>query len=360
MSRPVRVLLVDDSPFARRAFSRVLAAESGLTIVGEAGDGAQALAMCRELAPEVVLLDLQMPVLDGLGVLERLRAEMPAVAAVVVSAAAQRGAQATLAALEAGAFDFVDKASVPRMQMHELAAELVAKVRAAADSRRRRASPGAAAPTGAFLPPELLVVGASTGGPLALMTLLGRLPAELPAAVAVVQHMPSSFVPALAERIGQSTALRSRAADARELLEPGTITFLHGGRDMAVARRDGRLAAVPRNPTPGTPHVPSIDALFHSAAEICGARAWGVLLTGMGSDGAEGLLSIRRAGGLTVAQDESTCAVYGMPRAAVELGAAFAELPLHEIGRYLSEALGGKSNAAAAGTREGPVRSSNA
>jgi two-component system chemotaxis response regulator CheB len=304
--------------------------------------------MCRELKPDVLLLDLEMPVLDGHGVLEHLRTEMPEIAAVVVSAAAQRGAHATLAALEEGAFDFVDKASVPCMQMHELAAEVVGKIRAAAASRRKRSNGNAVAPTGAFGPPELLVIGASTGGPLALMSLLSRIPAGFPAAVGVVQHMPSSFMPALAERIGQSAALRCRAADAREELEPGTISFFHGGRDMTVVRRDGRLFAVPRNPAPGTPHVPSVNALFHSAAETCGARAWGVLLTGMGNDGADGLLSIHRAGGLTVAQDESTCAVYGMPRAAVELGAAFAVLPLHEITRYLCEALGGKSNAAEA------------
>jgi two-component system chemotaxis response regulator CheB len=337
----IRVVIADDSPFVRRAFRRILGQEPAIEVVGEACDGEQALGLCRELSPHVLLLDLGMPVLDGLGVLEKLRREKPEVAVVVVSAAAQRGAEVTLLALEAGAFDFVDKAAVKLMELHELGGELVAKIKASCE-RERFPAQARPAPRGAFSRPEVVVVGASTGGPPALLLLLSKLPASLSAPVAVVQHIPASFVGALAERVAQATSRTVRVAERGLPLEEGTISFCSGGRDLAVHRgRDG-LTLLPRNPEPGAPHVPSIDALFRSAAEVCGSRAWGVLLTGMGRDGAEGLLAIRKAGGLTVAQDETTSTVYGMPKVARELGAAFAVLSLHEIPGYLAGAVGGE------------------
>lgn len=349
----IRVLLVDDSPFVRRAFSRVLGADAGVQVVGEAGDGQQALALCRQLAPDVVLLDLGLPVLDGIEVLRALGREMPRVAVVVVSASTQRGAEATFAALEQGAFDFVDKSQVSPMQLHDLGEVLLDKIRAAAASRRRGPADAPLRQAGAFATPEVLVMGASTGGPPALLHVLARLPADFPAPVVVVQHIPDSFIEALAERIGQSSALAVRTVRARERLQPGHVYFPSGGLDAEVVRRDGQLLLHRRGPAPGSPHVPSVDALFHSAARTCGARAWGVLLTGMGRDGAEGLLAIRRAGGLTVAQDETTSAVYGMPRAARALGAAFAVLPLHEVAALLVEAAGQGSPQAAAPTTRG-------
>lgn len=338
-ARRVRVLLVDDSPFVRRAFLRVLGDNSLVTIVGEAGDGEQALALCRETRPDVVLLDLNMPVLDGLGVLKVLRRELPQIAVVVVSAAAQRGAQMALAALEAGAFDLVDKASVSLMRLHELGRELIEKIRAAAASSAGTAAAAACPVPGGFQSPELLVMAASTGGPLALLALLRRLPKDFPVPVVVVQHIPDSFAQALAQRIQEESELPALAVSARTPLQPGTLYFPFGARDFEVERRGVQLSLVQRSPQPGTPHVPSADALFHSAARVCGARAWSVLLTGMGVDGAAGTLAIAQAGGLTLAQDQASSAVWGMPKAAIDLGGARAVLPLHEMASYLSKQL---------------------
>ncbi|HEY3445348.1 MAG TPA: chemotaxis-specific protein-glutamate methyltransferase CheB [Myxococcales bacterium] len=337
---PIRVLLVDDSLFVRKAFARVLADEEGIEVVGEAGDGEEALARCQALKPNVVLLDLGMPVLDGLSCLKRLRRELPGVAVVVVSAAAQRGAQLGLEALEAGAFDLIDKASVPLMQVHELGTQLASRIRAAAVRRHASGLP-MLLPSRSYPAPEVVVMAASTGGPLALLALLARLPASFPAPVALVQHIADGFVEALASRLGQVCPLKVLSPATRQELVPGCVYLPHGGRDFALTRRapGSPLVLQPRLPRPGSPHVPSADTLFETAAASAGARAWGVLLTGMGADGARGLLAIARRGGLTVAQDESTSAVWGMPRAAVELGAARAVLPLHEIPAFLTQSI---------------------
>jgi len=345
--RPIRLAIADDSAFVRRALRRILARERDIEVVGEADDGQRALELCRTLSPDVLLLDLGMPVLDGLGTLQALKHAQPSIAVVVVSAAAQRGAEVTLTALEMGAFDFVDKAAVKLMELHELGDQLVDKIRTAALQRARPSSLARPAECGAFPKPEVVVVAASTGGPPALGTLLSRLPACLTAPVVVVQHIPRAFLPALAERIGQSSGRPVQLSEPGAALRDGSLVFCGGGRDLAVQRGREGLVLAQRNPAPSAPHVPSADTLFHSAAETCGARAWGVILTGMGRDGAEGMLSIRRCGGLTVAQDEATSAVYGMPKAARDLEAAFAVLSLHAISGYLAGALGGKPEAIA-------------
>lgn len=336
--RSIRVLVVDDSPFARRAISRVLAGDPRIKLVGEAGDGREGVALAERTSPDVVLLDLGMPVMDGISALRALRGRCPSAAVVVVSAWAQKGAALTLQALEEGAFDFVDKAVVSAMRVHDLADEILEKVRAAAAARAAPPpTPGVARPVEVRAPPEILVVGASTGGPQALMRLFERLPRAFPAPVVVVQHIPGSFIGPLAERIGELAELEVRVAGPAERLERGTVYFPAPGRDAEPTRRGEGLVLSRRNAAPASAHVPSIDVLFHGAARACGERAWAVLLTGMGQDGAAGLFAVREAGGLTIAQDEATCAVYGMPRAAVERGAASAVLPLDAISRFLTE-----------------------
>lgn len=335
-STSISTLLVDDSLFARRALKRMLSKEEGIAIVGEASDGKEALELSRELAPEVIVLDVEMPVLDGLGVLEALSQEADPPAVVVVSGAARADAELTIRALELGAFDFVDKSAVSAMELHMLAGEIAAKVRAAAAFRRRAAARRRSPEDLALGPPEIVVVGASTGGPQALFRILGELPADFPAPVAVVQHIPPNFLPPLLERITEKTRLSVREGLSGETLRPGEVVFAGGKKNLEVVRKGDGLLLVQREAAPGTPHVPSIDALFASAAKACERRAWGVLLTGMGRDGAEGLLEIRRRGGWTIAQDETTSAVYGMPRAAVALGAAAEILPLPAIGKHLA------------------------
>ncbi len=343
-----RVLLVDDSPFVRRAFRRVLKDVPDVEVVGEASDGLEALAQVPLLRPDVVLLDLGMPGLDGQSVLERLRANHPGVAVVVVSAATQAGAAATVRALEAGAFDVVDKSTVSTMEMHSLKDALVERIRAA-----RRRAPVSSRPAeftralhggGA---PALVCIGASTGGPQAIGWIAERLPRALPCPVVVVQHISPSFVSAFATRLDQKGTLSASVARPGEALEPGKLYVAPGGVDLEVERQGEALFARVKPAPPKALHAPQIDTLFRSVARALGDRAVGVLLTGMGRDGAEGLLTLRSAGAFTIAEHLSTCAVYGMPRAAVELGAASAVLPLHSIPPALAElTVGPASNAA--------------
>lgn len=332
----LRILLVDDSLFARRALRRMLSKEEGIEIVGEASNGREALAMSEALAPDVLVLDLEMPILSGLGVLDALGEQADPPAVVVVSGAARSDAELTIHALERGAFDFVDKSAVSSMELHLLGSEISEKIRAAASFRRRLAARQLSAEEAGAGLPEVLVVGASTGGPQALFKLLGELPADFPIPVAVVQHIPSNFLAPLIERISEKTRLEVSEAASGDPLLPGHVVFGGGKKNLEILRRGSGLSFVQRDADPDTPHVPSVDALFLSAAKACGAKTWGVLLTGMGRDGAEGLLEIRKRGGWTIAQDEATSAVFGMPRAAVALGAAAEILPLPAIGKQLA------------------------
>lgn len=334
----IRVALVDDSSFARRALARVLSEAGDIEIVGFASNGEEALALCDAQRPDVMLLDLSMPVLDGKGTLIRLRAHPRPPQVVVVSAGAQAGAEETLDALEQGAFDFVDKSAVPQMQIHDLGKELLAKVRAAANAVEHfvpKRRPSRAMTWARGLPP-LLVLGASTGGPLALKTVLSELPSDFPAPIVVAQHIAAAYVPALARRLGEACALPVHVARWNMPLERGVHVLL-ATANTAVRFREGQLELEKKVPGKSL-HVPSIDVLFDSAAQVC-PGSWGVLLTGMGRDGASGLLALRGRGGLTVAQDERTCAVYGMPRAANELNAASVVLPVHAIAAFLREAV---------------------
>jgi two-component system chemotaxis response regulator CheB len=336
--RSVRILLVDDSPFARRALERMLSQAPGIEVVGRAENGVEALELSEALTPDVMVLDLDMPTLDGLGVLGALQRHPAPPAVVVVSGAARSDAELTILALERGAFDFVDKTAVSSMEFHALAEEITSKVLAAASFRSRRGDFPAGPPGADPSTPEIVVMGASTGGPQALFRILEALPPDFPAPIAVVQHIPPNFLPPLVERIADRTSLAVREAAPGEAIVAGEVVFAGGRMNLEVVRRGQSLCLLQRQAPPNTPHVPSADALFHSAAQTAGSRAWGVLLTGMGKDGADGLLEIRRRGGLTIAQDEATCAVFGMPRAAVQLGAAAEVLPLPLIGPYLARA----------------------
>lgn len=333
----IHVLLVDDSPFARRALKRMLSQAPDLTIVGEAEDGKEAIDLAEDLRPDVMVLDLDMPVLDGLGVLEALRDHAWAPSVVVVSGAARSDTELTIAALERGAFDFVDKTAVSSMEIHALGGEVTEKVRAAARSRRRLLQEFRRSEAAAPSAPEVVVIGASTGGPQALFHILASLPRDFPAPIAVVQHIPPSFLLPLVERMSEKTSLPVAVGVEGETLSPGRIVFAGGRKNLEIVRRGDDLALIQRTAPSDTPHVPSVDALFSSAARACGPSALGILLTGMGRDGAEGLLEIREKGGFTLAQDEASSAVYGMPRAAEMLGAACEILPLDNIARFLAD-----------------------
>jgi two-component system chemotaxis response regulator CheB len=335
-SHKIRVLIVDDSRFVRQAVARMLNASPDIEVVGQAADGRQGIEKARELKPDVVTLDVQMPNMGGLETLERLMEEAP-VPVLLLSSLTSEGADVTLRGLELGALDFVDKSTAQgQMNLLSLAEELRAKVRALAGSPRRPrpgqplAPPRAIASSG---PPRALVVaiGTSTGGPTALQAVIPRLPPDFAAAVLVVQHIPIGFTRYLADRLAQRSALPVEEARDRAAVRPGRVLIAPAGVHMKLVHRgdavEVRLDEEPRSSL----HRPSADVLMASVAEVFGARSVGVILTGMGTDGAEGLGAIRKVGGRTFAESEETSVIFGMPKAAIEAGVVDRVVPLPEI-----------------------------
>jgi two-component system, chemotaxis family, protein-glutamate methylesterase/glutaminase len=328
----IRVLVVDDSAFVRKAIVRMLGTVDDIEVVGVAADGEEGLAKARELHPDVVTLDVRMPRLGGLETLERLMAEQP-VPVLLMSTLTQEGAEVTLRGLELGAMDFVDKSSVQPMSMLSLAEELVAKVRALGRARvKARPRPSHGSREGLDgRRTECVVIAASTGGPAALQTVVAGLPAGFPAVVLVVQHIPRGFTKSLSERLDARSAIPVREARDGETVALGTVLVAPAGIHTKLTRRAGAVAiALDEEPREAL-HRPSADVLMASAAKVYGPLALGVVLTGMGSDGTEGLRAIRDKGGLTLAESEETCVIYGMPKVAIEAGVVHRVLPLDRV-----------------------------
>jgi len=345
-SRRARVLVVDDSAFARKVVRQVLEAEADLEVVAIARDGLDALEKIAELAPDVVTLDLHMPGLDGLGVLRALAAGPAAPRPqVVVVSTTDADADLAIEALAAGAVEFVHKpTSLATERLYDLGHDLVAKVRIAAGAR---VSP-APAPAPAVVPavtvtPEILVIGASTGGPQALTRLFSGLPASFPVPVALVLHMPVGYTAAFAARLDGLSPLHVVEATEGLEIRPGTVvvaragTHLRLGRDPGDARRvRAHLDFAPVD----TLHRPAVDVLFASAAAAYGAKTLGLVLTGMGEDGLAGARAIAAAGGRLFTEDESSCVVYGRPRAVAEAGLSSGSLPVDQIPEVLVKLFG--------------------
>ena len=335
--RPIRVLVVDDSALVRKAISDCLDRDPELEVVGTAPDPYVAREKITRLDPDVITLDLEMPRMDGLTFLRILMEHHP-LPVVVVSSLAQAGSQAALDAVDAGAVDVLAKPD-GTMSLGAVADRLAWHVKAAAAAGRqlrRRPAPAAATspPRPAPLPAtpanpagrQLIVIGASTGGVGALRQLLPVLPPGLPP-IAIVQHISPSFSKAVADRLAETSALAVREAGHDEPLLPGECVIAPGGRHLAVENRGGFRTRLVDSP-PLHHCRPAVDVLFRSAAEAARGDTLGVLLTGMGSDGALGMQAIRAAGGRTLAEDESSCVVFGMPRAAIDLGVVDRVVPL--------------------------------
>jgi two-component system chemotaxis response regulator CheB len=320
----IRVLVVDDSPFVRQALARMLGSEPDIQVVGLAIDGQDGVEKAATLRPDVVTLDVQMPRMGGLEALKRIMAECPT-PVLLLSSLTREGASVTLQGLELGALDFVDKSRVQgNMNLLNLAEELKAKVRALAGVRPP--TPIAVPEAPPHRPPphsprcDVVVIGTSTGGPPALQAIIPRLPEDFPAAILVVQHMPVGFTRSLAERLNARSGLRVREAQDSDALEAGTVLIAPAGIHLKLRKR-GTSSRVHLDEEPRSAlHRPSVDVAMAAAARVYGARTLGVLLTGMGSDGVEGLRAIREAGGRTLAESEESCVIYGMPKAAVEAG----------------------------------------
>ena len=346
--KKVRVLVVDDSAFMRKAIKRMLAGAHDIEVADTASDGREAIAKVAELRPDLVTLDVKMAGMDGLTALERIMHEH-ATPVIMLSSLTQEGADVTLKALELGAVDFIDKTRADsQMDITLLANELIAKVRAVAgvDIEKVRASlsEAAAAPPERPRPAtspgnhvaasgriDVVALGTSTGGPPALHALIPKLPRTFPSGMIVVQHMPVGFTRSLAERLNVQSQLRVAEAAEGDEVRPGKVLIAPAGRHVKLRRANGRYVVHLDTEPSDSPHKPSVDVMMSSVAKACGRRSLGVLLTGMGSDGAQGMRAIKDAGGRTFAESEETCIVYGMPKSAVEAGAVDKIIPLHSM-----------------------------
>jgi two-component system chemotaxis response regulator CheB len=340
-TRQIKVLIVDDSAFMRHTIAKKLELDPDIAVVGTAYDGLDALQKVRDLAPDVVILDVVMPRMDGLAALQRIMAELPR-PVIMLSSLTTRAAQTTIQALMRGAIDVVAKPE-SSAQVTTVIEELIEKVKTAAGARLDAPRPprpilverGPRAQPQPFREGSaVIVVGASTGGPPALQQLLSELPASLPAAIVVVQHMPAGFTSSLARRLNEVSAIAVHEASDGDRLACGLALVAPGNFHLRF--KGDRHVALDQGPWRN--HVrPAVDVTMESAAEVHRSSVIGVILTGMGSDGVIGAQRIKAAGGMIIVEHESTCVVYGMPRGVVEAGAADRVLPLPEIAAALQE-----------------------
>ena len=354
--KAIRVLIADDSSFMRAALSRIVESDPDLQVAGIAVDGIDAVEQTKAFLPDVVTLDVEMPRMNGLEALTRIMAELPR-PVIMLSSLTREGARITLDALERGAFDFIAKPGAEAaLGILDIRADLLAKIKSAAQSPLARISPlTRKAPVRALpalsakmgTPPAILAIGTSTGGPKALQDVLSQLPAQLPTGILIVQHMPVGFTAQFAERLNHVCPMTVCESKGEETIEPGTVYIAPAGLHMTVSRDGSRYRTQLGQSPAGTRHTPSVDVLMHSVASVFGNQAMGVILTGMGSDGAQGMKAIRDAGGWTVGQDAESCAVYGMPRSAAEINALSRIAPLHQIASEILAAFPQSSGLAA-------------
>lgn len=337
MKNAVKVLVVDDSALMRKLIPKILEQDPSIEVVGTAMDGNFGLKKIEDLQPQVVTLDLEMPGLNGIDTLKEImrRWRLPV---IVVSSHSTNGAAITLKALALGAFDFVAKPQDVSARMPEIAEELIKKIRAAAQSagvqhqflpeEAHDLQPGKLRPVA---PTRIFAIGVSTGGPNALQYLFSHLPEDFSGSILVVQHMPDGFTELFAKRLDETCPIRVKEAQAGDLLVAGRALICPGNKHMKVKKLPLGNVALLSEEVPVNGHRPSVDVLFRSVAEEFGPQAVGLLMTGMGEDGAFGLGEIRAAGGYTVAQSQATCVVYGMPKVAFERGYVMRVADLQEL-----------------------------
>jgi two-component system, chemotaxis family, protein-glutamate methylesterase/glutaminase len=328
----IRVLVVDDSATMRGLITARLQTDPLIEVVGQASDPHEARQAIKRLNPDVVTLDIEMPNMDGIEFLDKIMRLRPT-PVIMISTLTQRGADVSLKALEIGAFDCIAKPGVGSSEDFDL---LVDKVKAAANSRRRFRRQGAVARDHdtSFTPDDrIIAIGASTGGVEALITILAQFPPNCPPTV-ISQHMPATFTRSFASRLNDLCAASVSEARDGAPIAPGQIYLAPGDFHLEIGG-SGPLRCRLSNAAKVNGHRPSVDIMFNSVIRAVGGRAIGVILTGMGRDGAEGLLALRNAGAETIGQDEQSCVVYGMPRVAYELGAVRRQLSLERIGETL-------------------------
>jgi len=344
----IRVLVVDDSEMVRNILHEIISADPDLEIAGMADNGLEAVELCSQLLPEVITMDVQMPKMDGFQATEKIMAYTPTPILIFSSALDKSQQYTSFQAIALGALDIMAKPDLSRDGFQEIAGILCKKIKLLAriqviqhiHGKLKKSGPVIAEKSHpiAIAPPErrvfsLVVIGASTGGPVALEKLLGKLPGDFPLPLAAVQHITEGFIGSYADWLNSRIELRVKLGEHGEKLSPGTVYFAPDGVQMSVS--SAGLISLDSHIPPLGEHKPAINHLFFTTAEAFGQQSIAILLTGMGKDGAEGMKSIRRKRGLTIAQDRQSALIYGMPRAAVEIGAAEMVLPLEKIASHL-------------------------
>ena len=353
----IRTLVVDDSALMRRTLRHIVEQDPELELVGMARDGIDGLAKARELRPDVISMDINMPQMDGITSLQYIMAENIC-PVVMVSSLTQKGAVTTFEALELGAFDYVAKPDgTVSADMSSVARDLVSKLKLAArtgsmkrlaGSTQRRNEKRSAAPAASPLPPrtvsnafgyKAVALGISTGGPSTLMEVLPLLPKELPAAVFLVQHMPASFITSFAGRLQNNCALRVVEAQGGMTVEPGTCYVAQGDRQLILMHKLSGEVIIRTPSSPQTLFMPSVGIMMESVLGVYGRHTIGVLMTGIGDDGADAMVKVRTAGGHTIAESEETAVVFGMPREAAERGGACVVSPSYAVAQEIIKAI---------------------
>jgi two-component system, chemotaxis family, protein-glutamate methylesterase/glutaminase len=362
---PIRVLVVDDSGFFRRRVKAMLEGDPRLEVIGEAADGAEAVSMVSKLRPDVITMDIEMPVMDGITATRRIMQLNPR-PILMFSSLTTDGAKATLDALDAGAVDYLPKKFEDISSNREEATRaLCERVYAIGSQGRRlpRRTPGVTSSTSAAKPSvltgagtaapkhadvsksvklpahasvKLVAIGTSTGGPVALQEVLTKLPGNFPYPILLVQHMPGSFTPAFAQRLNQLCAITVKEAVDGEILMPGTALLAPGGKQMLLESHGGRHCVKVTESEPGLTYKPSVDITFSSIARVYPSQTLAIILTGMGADGREGCRTLKSHGSTIWSQDEASCVVYGMPAAVADAGLSDSVLGLSEVGPTLA------------------------
>lgn len=347
----IKILIADDSAFMRRLLSDLFMQEPDFMVVDTASNGKDAINKIKHLKPDLVTMDVNMPVMDGLTALEHLMEEEHRVPVVMISSLTKDGADATIKALSLGAVDFIEKVSGPISSITSIKDEILSKCRAAVNANITKSLmtkninqfTNKVIPSKGIIKPmivsnngneKLIAIGTSTGGPRALQQIITQLPRNLPCGVVIVQHMPAGFTKSLADRLNTLSQLDVKEAENNDIIESGKVFIAPGNYHMTIeSQGEARVIRLNQNP-PVASHRPAVDILFESVAKF-GNKIIAVVLTGMGSDGAKGMQYIKKTGGYSIAEDKSTAVVYGMPKAVAELGLVDKVLPIDSIATEL-------------------------
>lgn len=347
-----KVLIVDDSAYTRQLLKKIIEQDQSFAVAGVAADGIDAMAKTLRLKPDIITLDFEMPEMDGFSFLRWLMRERPT---PVIMVSSHNDTKTVFKALELGAVDFIAKPTKrASLELHSIEKDLIRKIRGIKQIRLDILSKNlelldreeTVEPAGdkGQESVQVVAVGSSTGGPAALQIVLTRLPADFPAGIIVSQHMPRGFTGPLSERLNRLSQIRIKEAADNDLIEPGSVLICPGGCHLGLKRKGGRATVVLKEGRLTDRYVPSVDYMMKSAADMFGANTMGVLLTGMGNDGAQGMVEIKGKGGYTIAESEESAVVFGMPAEAIKAGAVESVLPISDIPAEIIRVLGCPAN----------------